>query len=194
MVAPTAHAPAAVPAGVGTGPVRIDLTRARRRTSPASWAWLAFALRTRGAVTIDIEPRELEAGIRLTAAAGGSFAPQMFLADAIENGAGFVTFPGRRHGVRAAAHRHQSADRGLGGPRTPRLRGLLSVLPAGLVQHGLSPILDWRLPPTAWRCSSMAASRATGGWTSAALRGVGDDFSWQVLDDGPRPVIDPARG
>lgn len=90
-VAPTAHAAAAVPGGVGTGPVRIDLTRSRRRTSPASWASLAFALRARGAVTVDIEPRELEAGIRLTVTAGGSFAPQMFLADAIENGAAFVT-------------------------------------------------------------------------------------------------------
>jgi hypothetical protein len=53
---------------------------------------MAFALRVRAAVELDIEPRELEAGMRLIAAGGtGAFRPEIFLADAIENGAGFVT-------------------------------------------------------------------------------------------------------
>jgi hypothetical protein len=63
------------------------LSTARR----AAWSSLAFALRVRAAVELDIEPRELEAGVRLIAAGTGSFRPELFLADTIENGAGFVT-------------------------------------------------------------------------------------------------------
>jgi hypothetical protein len=52
----------------------------------------------RAAVTMDIEPQELEAGVRLHYEQQGALIPELFLADAIENGAGFVTFladPGR---------------------------------------------------------------------------------------------------
>lgn len=65
------------------------ITTARR----AAWASLAFALRVQAAVTVNVEPREFEGGMRLVAVPGqGVHVPQVFLADAIENGAGFTTF------------------------------------------------------------------------------------------------------
>src|SRR5262249_33942890 len=64
------------------------ITTARR----AAWASLAFALRVQAAVTLNVEPREFEGGMRLIAAAGGVHVPQIFLADSIENGAGFTTW------------------------------------------------------------------------------------------------------
>ena len=76
------------------------ITTARR----AAWASLAFALRVQAAVTLNVEPRELEGGMRLIAVPGqGVHVPQMFLADAIENGAGFTTFLRDPGALRAAA-------------------------------------------------------------------------------------------
>jgi hypothetical protein len=43
-------------------------------------------------VSLNVEPRELEAGVSLVAVPGmGVHVPQVFLADTIENGAGFTT-------------------------------------------------------------------------------------------------------
>jgi hypothetical protein len=48
----------------------------------------------RASVTVDVEARELDAGVRMRAASSGAglFRPQLFLADSIENGAGFMTW------------------------------------------------------------------------------------------------------
>lgn len=55
----------------------------------AAWSSLAFCLRLAAAVQLDIEPQEIEAGIRTIQNAAGQPAAQVFLADALENGAGY---------------------------------------------------------------------------------------------------------
>lgn len=59
----------------------------------AAWTSLAFAIRTAAAAKLDVEPPELETGIRfIRDTTSGLLYPEIFLADAIENGAGYVSF------------------------------------------------------------------------------------------------------
>jgi Lhr-like helicase len=62
----------------------------------AAWTSLAFAFRAAAAVKLDVEVPELETGIRYIRDTGsGLLYPEVFLADAIENGAGYVSFLAR---------------------------------------------------------------------------------------------------
>lgn len=67
-----------------------DATEGRR----AGWYSLAFLLRTVAASKLDILPLELNAGIYSGVAAEGEPTVQAFLADTLENGAGFSTHLG----------------------------------------------------------------------------------------------------
>lgn len=68
-----------------------ELTDGRR----AAWYSLAFLLRKVAASQLDIEPLELVAGIFAGLAANNDPAPYAFIADTLENGAGFSTHLGR---------------------------------------------------------------------------------------------------
>lgn len=68
-----------------------ELTDGRR----AAWYSLAFLLRKVAALELDIEPLELVAGIFSGLAANSEAAPYAFIADTLENGAGFSTHLGR---------------------------------------------------------------------------------------------------
>lgn len=67
-----------------------DVTDGRR----AGWYSLAFLLRTVAATTLDILPLELNAGIYSAITASGEPTVHAFLADTLENGAGFSTHLG----------------------------------------------------------------------------------------------------
>jgi hypothetical protein len=59
----------------------------------AAWTSLAFAFRAAAASKLDIDVQELEAGIRfLRDPTSNLLYPEIFLSDAIENGAGYVSF------------------------------------------------------------------------------------------------------
>jgi hypothetical protein len=58
----------------------------------AAWTSLAFAFRAAAARMLDVEVQELDTGLRLVGSAGSGLQPQIFLADTIENGAGYVSF------------------------------------------------------------------------------------------------------
>jgi Lhr-like helicase len=59
----------------------------------AAWTSLAFAFRSAAIHKLDIEEPELETGIRfIRDKTSGLLYPEIFLADAIENGAGYVSF------------------------------------------------------------------------------------------------------
>ena len=68
-----------------------ELTDGRR----AAWYSLAFLLRKIAAAELDIEPLELVAGIFAGLATNNDPAPYAFVADTLENGAGFSTHLGR---------------------------------------------------------------------------------------------------
>jgi hypothetical protein len=58
----------------------------------AAWTSLAFAFRAAAAQMLDVEVQELDTGLRLVGSVGTGLQPQIFLADTIENGAGYVSF------------------------------------------------------------------------------------------------------
>ncbi|MGI5499359.1 DEAD/DEAH box helicase [Lentzea sp. CA-135723] len=82
--------------------MRLDLSVSRRQPSGArdladgrrgAWYSLAFLLRTTAAALLDVEPRELNAGI-YAGSINGTPVPFAFIADTLENGAGFSSHLG----------------------------------------------------------------------------------------------------
>ena len=168
------------------------LSTARR----AAWASLAFAIRARAAITMDVEPRELEAGIRLAAATGGAFAPQIFLADAIENGAGFVTYLADPHQFSQLLQDTRDLIAGWEDPARHDCEGSCPGCLRDWSNTGFHPILDWRLAADVLDVL-LDGAPARDRWAArrqAAVTGVTHDFGWRVLDRGPRPVIDTGQG
>jgi hypothetical protein len=154
------------------------LSTARR----AAWASLAFAIRARAAVTVDVEPRELEAGVRLAAATGGAFAPQLFLSEQ-PNFAQLLT------DTRALTNDWEN-------PKRHSCEGSCPSCLRDWSNTGFHPILDWRLAADV--LDILLDGRLTRDrWAArrnAAVRGVTGDFEWTVLEDGPKPIIDTGQG
>jgi Lhr-like helicase len=169
------------------------LSTARR----AAWASLAFAIRERAAVKVDIEPRELEAGIRLAAATvSGAFAPQLFLADSIENGAGFVTLLCEPQQFAQLMTDTQALTMEWEDPQRHTCDGSCPSCLRDWSNTGFHPILDWRLAADTLDLllDGTIAHDRWAGVRAAALKGVSQSFGWQVLDTGPTPVIDTGQG
>lgn len=171
----------------------VELWATARR---AAWTSFAFALRARAAITLDVEPRELEAGVRLRFEQKGCLVPELFLADAIENGAGFVTFL-------ADAKRFSGLledTRELVGEWEDREEHACEgSCPGCLRDYSNStfhPILDWRL--AADTLEVLAEGRlGRDRWDevrNAAIRGVIHELGWEQLDDAPIPVLRTATG
>lgn len=169
------------------------LSTARR----AAWSSLAFALRVRAAVELDVEPRELEAGMRLIAAGARAFRPELFLADAIENGAGFVTRladPQRFAQLLDATRAMIAAD--WEDPARHDCEGSCPRCLRDFSNTPYHPVLDWRLAADLLDIL-LAGAIARDRWAQirdAAVRGVAGDFGWSIVDSGARPVLDTRRG
>ncbi len=170
---------------------RAELISTARR---AAWTSLAFALRVRAAVRMDVEPREFEAGVRLIAAAPGTFAPELFLADAIENGAGFVTWLAQPD--RFAQLLADTRDMISGMWEDPARHDCEGSCPRCLRDFSnatFHPILDWRLAADALDVlvDGVLSRDRWAGVRRAAVAGACRDFhGWRMLEDGPRPVLD----
>jgi Lhr-like helicase len=166
------------------------ITTARR----ATWASLAFALRVQAAVTLNVEPRELEGGMRLVAVPGqGVHVPQVFLADAIENGAGFTTF--LREQGRFAQLIADTLQLATGEWADPDRHDCGASCPGCLRDWSNTPyhpLLDWRL---AADCLDVLVRGGiqTDRWDvvrDRAVDKVAADFNWNVVERGERPVLD----
>jgi ATP-dependent helicase YprA (DUF1998 family) len=179
-----------------SGPRARLLSVARR----AAWTSLGFTLRVRAAVTLDIEPRELETGLRMlrddaASTAVRAFIPEVFLADAIENGAGFVTWLAERQHFeellaateRMIHERWEGSDHGCEASCPRCLRDFSNLR--------FHPLLDWRLAADTLEVLLHGAPTRDRweGIRAAALRGVERDFGWKVVDDGPQPVLNTGR-
>lgn len=162
----------------------------------AAWTSFAFLLRMAATVELAVEPRELEAGIRLIADGSGAFFPQLFLADAIENGAGFVTYLAEAArfpdlivcAERLVAQWHNSAEHQCDSSCPSCLRDW-----SNLNYH---PILDWRLAADTFEILTSGRPRRDrwGAILSRAVQAVADDFNWRVLDAGNEPVLETHDG
>jgi hypothetical protein len=166
------------------------ITTARR----ATWASLAFALRVQAAVTLNVEPRELEGGMRLVAVPGqGVHVPQVFLADAIENGAGFTTFLREQmrfarlvaDALTLATTEWEDAAQHECGASCPGCLRDWSNTP-------YHPLLDWRLAADLLEVLVHGAIQRDR-WDvvrDRAVDKVAADFNWTVIERGSRPVLD----
>lgn len=169
------------------------ITTARR----AAWSSLAFALRVQASVTLNVEPREFEAGMRLIAAGAGGHVPQIFLADSIENGAGFTTWlrePGRFQQLIddtlaiMANDWEDSATHDCGSSCPGCLRDWSNT--------PYHPLLDWRLAADTLEILVHGAVQRDR-WDLVRTRAVdkvADDFAWTIVERGPRPVLDTNSG
>jgi Lhr-like helicase len=165
----------------------------------AAWASLAFALRVQAGVTLNVEPRELEAGLRLVAVAGQAVhVPQLFLADMIENGAGFTTWlrdPRRFSDLLDATQRLISQTW-----ENPAEHSCDSSCPGCLRDWSNTPyhpLLDWRLAADTLEVL-VHGTRQRDRWHTVRTRAVTkvcQDFGWTELDPGaPLPVLDAGGG
>ena len=163
----------------------------------AAWTSLAFALRARAAVTLDVEPQELEAGVRLIVESQQALLPELFVADTIENGAGFVTYladPQRFAELLAATRAlidtdWEDLDRHACEGSCPRcLRDWSNSM--------YHPILDWRLAADTLDVLLDGRVRHDR-WSNvrqAAIGGVTRELRWTILDNGAQPVLDAGNG
>jgi Lhr-like helicase len=169
------------------------ITTARR----ATWASLAFALRVQASITLNVEPRELEAGVRLVAVGStGTHVPQVFLADTIENGAGFTTAlstPAAFARMMADCETlisgtWEDADEHSCGSSCPGCLRDWSNTP-------YHPLLDWRLAADLLDVLVHGAPRIDRWATvrTGAVAKVCKDFGWTDLDPGAdRPLLNAA--
>lgn len=167
-------------------------TTARR----AAWTSFAFLLRMAAAVELAVEPREFEAGVRLIAQSGGAFHPQLFLADAIENGAGFMTHLADRSHFPALVLRAQQL---VAQWQNPDEHDCDSSCPgclrdwSNLTYH---PLLDWRLAADTFEILTLGgpARDRWGAVLVGAVQAVADDFGWRIVDAGADPVVETHDG
>jgi hypothetical protein len=124
------------------------------------------------------------------------FRPQLFLADSIENGAGFVTWlvEPQRFSELLDGTRGLMADWA-----DPALHACEGSCPSCLRDWSntpFHPILDWRLAADLLEILTDGRPSVDrwAGIRDAAVRGVCDDFGWTVLDGGSRPVLDCRDG
>jgi hypothetical protein len=111
----------------------------------ASWYSLGFLLRESATRLLDVQSSELRVGLRVIPV-GGEATGQIFLADSLENGAGYATFlgsPGNFAGVITEAQRYLEGLRQIGHSRDcdsscyDCLRDYYNM--------PYHPLLDWRL-------------------------------------------------
>jgi ATP-dependent helicase YprA (DUF1998 family) len=169
---------------------RLELVTTARR---AAWASAAFALRTRAGVTLDIEARELDAGLRLLASSG-VFYPEVFLADVLENGAGFVTFLAEQSRFEQLVEdtielvREWDASHECDASCPSCLRDW-----SNLPYH---PWLDWRLAADTLEIvvhGRLSVDR----WAAtreSAIAAVARDFDWQLIAGDTQPVVRDEHG
>lgn len=148
-----------------------DLTVLRNTARRAAWSSLAFAARAAAARLLEITVDELEVGVRYVSA-DGALIPEVFMADRLENGAGFVShlasaavFPGVIGELRVAISGWDDARHQCDSACYSCLRDWWNA--------PYHPLLDWRLAADAleivtqgepqqdrWRAPALAAAAA----------------------------------
>ncbi|HZU17016.1 MAG TPA: DEAD/DEAH box helicase [Candidatus Dormibacteraeota bacterium] len=183
------------PAGGGWSHCWINVGKASELVSTArraAWTSLAFAFRAAAALVLDIEVQEIDVGLRLVREAG-PLQPQIFLADAIENGAGYATHlavPANFERLLAKVDQllEEWSDRGRHACDTACYSCLKDHTNASY-----HPLLDWRLAADAMEIARHGAPRLDR-WSTTraqAVRAATETFGWTCDDpEAPEPLID----
>ncbi len=82
-------------ATLASPPIGLDLDPTRRIGTRAAWYSLGFLLREAAVRLLDVQSRELQVGLHYEPVADETVRAWVYLADTLENGAGYATFLGR---------------------------------------------------------------------------------------------------
>ena len=119
-----------------------------------------------------------------------------FLADSIENGAAFVTRLVEPQQFTALLADTRSLIAGWENPDSHACGGSCPSCLRDWSNTPFHPILDWRLAADLFEIlldKRLSHDR----WSAireAAIRGVCEDFGWEIIEQGPRPVLDCRDG
>ncbi|MFJ8210661.1 DEAD/DEAH box helicase [Streptomyces sp. NPDC096033] len=156
-----------------------DVSHGRR----AAWYSLAFLLRAAAAQFLDVGRQELLAGIHTGPHPAGDPVAYAFLADALENGAGFSTHlgrPGVIPGFMQAVHTYLETLR-----QTEHAEICTSSCPLCLRDYSnmaYHPLLDWRLADDLLAVLSGGHARTSAGRAHRSLTGLQKMLKGTFLD------------
>jgi hypothetical protein len=161
-------------------PDEIDADIVTNLAAKSAWMSLAFLLRNAAARLLDVGPDELVTEVsprRL----GDSVVGEVFLADRLENGAGYATWMTSHlaelltaAGVEAARHRKHAVG-GCDGSCYECLRDYSNA--------AYHPLLDWYLAGEALRLLNGDALDLEGDPWRAAIESYGSAFGWSVVSE-----------
>lgn len=130
--------------GLRTTPIHLDLDPTLLEAR-AAWTSFGYLLRAAASRILDIEPSELRVGVFPQADSNGGVTGSAFLADSLENGAGYATYLGDHPDLLLAAARELADDYI---DHSARGDGCDSSCYRCLRDHSNAayhPLLDWRL-------------------------------------------------
>ena len=111
----------------------------------AAWYSLGFLLREAAVRYLDVQTQELRVGLRV-ARAGNQALGEMFLADSLENGAGYCSHLGQRqHFEGMLAEARDFLDQLAGGPHASSCDSSCYDCLRDYYNMAYHPLLDWRL-------------------------------------------------
>lgn len=162
----------------------------------AAWTSLAFTLRAAAADLLEIEPRELDAGVRLLATPDrDSLYPEVFLTDVIENGAGYVTEIARPQRFGQLLNTVEALVADWEGPDHNCDYACYRCL-KDWSNNPYHPLLDWRLAADTFEILRYGGPRRDR-WQRtrrAAIHAAEVAFEWQCpYPDAPEPVLETHR-
>ena len=190
------------PDSLGVG-IRLDMRKNRgldATSRRAAWTSLAFLIRASACKYLDVDNIELLAGTR-PVLRGGQQVTEVFLADALENGAGYASKLGREAEFPAFVHdivRRRVPDFHRGGRQTPCDSSCYECIMdyESRAYHGL---LDWRLAKDLVSAGLFGAEMVTLGthWKSVTTMGIerfSKAFQYEVTEIGGLPcAVSPGR-
>ncbi len=127
----------------------------------AAWYSLGFLLREAAARALDVQSQELRVGLRV-ARIGEAVRTELFLADSLENGAGYCTHLGKPSSSRGACRSPNVPRRARSSPpHSEQCDSSCYDCLRDYYNMAFHPLLDWRLAATCSTCWSGAASMSS---------------------------------
>ena len=164
----------------------------------AAWTSLAFTLRAAAAQLLQVEVRELDAGVRLIATDDrADLYPEIFLTDVIENGAGYVTHIADQEIFRELLDTAEALISDWDDPARHACGAACYRCLKDWSNNPYHPLLDWRLAADTLEILRYGAPRRQR-WTAtraAAIIAAREAFDWACHDtDADEPTLTTHTG
>jgi hypothetical protein len=177
--------PASLPDGV-------DADLVRNLPARSAWTSLAFLLRDAAARLLDVGPEELVTEVSPRALQGGAVVGEVFIADRLENGAGYATWLSGNIGELMAAAEALTKEHvahaaiGCDGSCYDCLRDYSN--------SPYHPLLDWFLAKEALNLVLGRPLDLVGDPWKTAVSAFGEAFGWSIVSSDPGARLLESRG